>query len=60
MVTSDVKSFVGAPNDAGQLSAGVKDVVVSQPATPAPYFERRIPDADLPTEYVEGVLDIAN
>lgn len=24
------------------------------------HFERRIPDADLPTEYVEGVLDIAH
>ncbi len=27
---------------------------------PAKTFERRIPDADLPTEYVEGVLDIAH
>jgi len=60
MATSDVKSFVGAPDTAGQLSTGVKEVVVSRPQVPAPAFERQIPDANLPTEYVEGVLDIAN
>lgn len=58
MVNSDVQSFVGAPDDAGELTAGEKTVVVSTPQMPT--FERAIPDAGLPTEYVEGVLDIAN
>jgi transcription termination factor Rho len=40
---------IGSPQDAGELSA-----------PPPSRFERLIPDAGLPTEYVEGVLDIAN
>jgi transcription termination factor Rho len=31
-----------------------------QPDEPVKTYDRRIPDADLPTEYVEGVLDIAH
>mgnify|MGYP001559556413 CR=1 FL=1 len=59
--TSDVQDLIGSPVDAGELSSGAKDVVVSVPQMPVPnYFERNIPDANLPTEYVEGVLDIAN
>lgn len=64
--TEEVKNLIGSPNDAGELSAGAKEMTVSQPQPPAvtpqqsPYFERLIPDAGLPTEYVEGVLDIAN
>jgi transcription termination factor Rho len=59
--TSDVQDLIGSPVDAGELTSGAKDVVVSTPQVPVPnYFERNIPDANLPTEYVEGVLDIAN
>lgn len=58
MVTSDVQSLIGSPDTVGELTTGAKDVVVSEPKVPV--FERQIPDANLPTEYVEGVLDIAN
>lgn len=46
--TSDVQDLIGSPVDAGELSGGTR------------YFERQIPDANLPTETVSGVLDIAN
>ncbi len=55
--SSDVKGLIGfpvnigSPQDAGELSGGAKDVV---------RFERSIPDANLPTETISGVLDIAN
>ncbi len=49
--TSDVQDLIGSPVDAGELSSGAKEIK---------YYERNIPDANLPTEYVEGVLDIAN
>ena len=57
-----IKDLIGAPEDAGELSSGAKDVVVSAPPVPSVsnYFERNIPDANLPTEFVEGILDIAN
>lgn len=60
--SSDVKDLIGSPQDAGELLSGAKDVVAARPQYPtAPRrFERDIPDANLPTEYVEGVLDIAN
>lgn len=58
------------PTSPGELVVddSVKDLVgePSEPSTPSispkPYGfeERAIPDASLPTEYVEGVLDIAN
>lgn len=63
---SDVKDLIGfpvnigSPQDAGELSGGAKDVVVSAPQYPVNRFERNIPDANLPTETVLGVLDIAN
>jgi len=62
---SDVKDLIGSPRDAGELSGGAKDVVVATKPdlvtlSQTPVFERTIPDAGLPTEYVEGVLDIAN
>jgi len=46
--TSGVQDLIGSPVDAGELSGGAR------------YFERQIPDANLPTETVTGVLDIAN
>jgi len=60
--TSDVQDLIGSPVDAGELSGGAKDVIVAptQYPTAPSRFERDIPDANLPTEYVEGVLDIAN
>ena len=58
--TSDVQDLIGSPVDAGELSGGAKEVVVSTPQYPVNRFERNIPDANLPTETVSGVLDIAN
>ena len=59
--TSDVQDLIGSPVTGGELSSGAKDVVVSAPQVPVSnYFERNIPDANLPTETVSGVLDIAN
>jgi transcription termination factor Rho len=56
VTTSDL---IGAPEDAGQLSPAP---VAMEPVVPNPLVvdDRMIPDAGLPTEYVEGVLDIAN
>ncbi len=66
--SSEVKDLVGKPQDAGEISAVAESVsdagsgVAMQPSTPNPLVvdDRMIPDAGLPTEYVEGVLDIAN
>jgi len=58
--SSDVKDLIGSPQDAGELSGGAKEVAVSVPQYPVNRFERNIPDANLPTETVTGVLDIAN
>lgn len=57
--TSDVKNLVGAPVDAGELPPAPVALEKEEPA-PLVVDERVIPDAGLPTEYVEGVLDIAN
>lgn len=56
---SDVQSLVGAPEVAGNLPEAP---VAIQEVVPAPLVvdERMIPDAGLPTDFVEGVLDIAN
>jgi transcription termination factor Rho len=62
----EVKSLIGEPPEAGELPMGAKDLTPPTAAVPAvvqppsPHFERFIPDANLPTEFVEGVLDIAN
>ncbi len=57
----DVKNLIGSPVTTGELSDGAKDMTLSQPQPPTPYYsERMIPDANLPTETVSGVLDIAN
>ncbi len=45
---SDVADLIGAPQTGGEL-----------PPAPLTVDERMIPDAGLPTDYVEGVLDIA-
>jgi transcription termination factor Rho len=54
--TSDL---IGAPEDAGMLPAAP---VAMEPVQSNPLVvdDRMIPDAGLPTEFVEGVLDIAN
>lgn len=51
---SNVSDFVGAPQNptTDTQSTGVNGYNST--------LDRRIPDADLPTEYVEGVLDIAH
>ena len=56
----NIKDLIGAPEDAGELSSGAKDVVVSAPQYPVNRFERNIPDANLPTDTVSGILDIAD
>lgn len=60
MVSKKVSTgdLIGAPKDAGSLPPAP---VAVEPKEPAPLVvdERMIPDAGLPTEYVEGVLDIA-
>jgi len=51
--------LIGAPEDAGALPEAP---VAIEPvaANPLVVDDRMIPDAGLPTDYVEGVLDIAN
>ena len=64
---SDVQSLVGTPNEP-EISAVAESVadagsgVAMTPVTEKPLVvdDRLIPDAGLPTETVEGVLDIAN
>lgn len=55
---ASVTELVGAPESAGELPQAP---VAIEEKTVAPLVvdERVIPDAGLPTEYVEGVLDIA-
>jgi transcription termination factor Rho len=55
----DVASLIGAPVDAGMLPPAPV-AIEERPASPLVVDERMIPDAGLPTEFVEGVLDIAN
>ena len=55
---SPVADLVGAPEPAGELSPA-PSAVVERTSAPLVIDERVIPDAGLPTEYVEGVLDIA-
>jgi transcription termination factor Rho len=59
VTTDDVSNLIGAPDDAGALPAAP---VAMEPVQPNPLVvdDRMIPDAGLPTEFVEGVLDIAN
>jgi transcription termination factor Rho len=56
---SDVQSLVGAPIDAGSLPPAPV-AIEERPTNTLVVDERVIPDAGLPTEFVEGVLDIAN
>jgi transcription termination factor Rho len=55
----EVQSLIGAPSDAGQLPAAPVAIEETQP-NPLVVDDRMIPDAGLPTDFVEGVLDIAN
>lgn len=55
----NITNLIGASQDAGELTAGAKDIIPTEPLYPS-RFERTIPDANLPTDWVEGVLDIAN
>jgi len=55
----DVQSLVGAPVDAGALPEPPQ-ALEERPVAPLVVDERMIPDAGLPTDFVEGVLDIAN
>ncbi|MGB9637410.1 MAG: transcription termination factor Rho [Microgenomates group bacterium] len=63
---SSAKDFIGEPNlpqpeSAGELTRGQVDIQVQDNAKRVlTVDERVIPDANLPTEYVEGVLDIAH
>ena len=56
VTTSDL---IGAPDDAGALEAAPVAMEPVQ-ANPLVVDDRMIPDAGLPTDFVEGVLDIAN
>ncbi len=56
---SDVSTLIGVPDKAGELSSAPSAITESTP-NPLVVDERMIPDAGLPTEFVEGVLDIAN
>ncbi len=64
----DIKNLVGKPDDTGEIPAVAASTseassgVAMTPSMPNPLVvdDRMIPDAGLPTEYVEGVLDIAN
>ncbi|KKU10764.1 MAG: Transcription termination factor Rho [Candidatus Woesebacteria bacterium GW2011_GWB1_45_5] len=55
---SDVADLIGAPVDAGSLPLAPSSMV-EKTSSPLTVDERMIPDAGLPTDYVEGVLDIA-
>ena len=57
--SADVQSLVGAPVDAGMLPPAPV-AIEERPINTLVVDERVIPDAGLPTDYVEGVLDIAN
>jgi transcription termination factor Rho len=65
---ADVEALVGAPQDEGEISAVAQSssqassgVAITEPlGNPLVVDDRMIPDASLPTEYVSGVLDIAN
>ena len=51
--------LIGAPVDAGELSPA-PSAITEPVAKTLTVDSRMIPDAGLPTEFVEGVLDIAN
>ena len=59
MNSSTVNDFIEAPKDAGNLPAPESALSEVKPS-PLVVDERMIPDAGLPTDFVEGALDIAN
>jgi transcription termination factor Rho len=56
--TDEVQGLVGAPKDAGSLPAAPV-ALEEKPNSSLVVDDRLIPDAGLPTDFVEGVLDIA-
>jgi transcription termination factor Rho len=59
--TDFVMADLPAPETKGDLSRGEVSIKPVEPDRRVmPMDDRMIPDANLPTEYVEGVLDIAN
>jgi len=58
-IVADVASLIGEPKNEGALPAAPAAIEEIKP-NPLVVDERMIPDAGLPTDYVEGVLDIAN
>lgn len=58
-MSDDAQSLIGAPVTSGDLPQA--DVsLMEKPVNPLVVDDRMIPDAGLPTEFVMGVLDIAN
>lgn len=57
--SSVVADLIGAPEPAGELSPAPAAIEPAQ-TNPLVVDDRMIPDAGLPTDFVEGVLDIAN
>src|SRR3989344_2325497 len=53
-----IKGLVGKPEEKGELPTPPVAITTPSYSQMAPR-ERMIPDANLPTEYVEGILDIA-
>ncbi len=57
--SADLTSLIGAPEVKEELAAPESSIETAK-ANPLVVDDRMIPDAGLPTDYVEGVLDIAN
>lgn len=58
-MSDDTQSLIGSPVSAGDLPQA-DNSIVEKPVNPLVVDDRMIPDAGLPTEFVMGVLDIAN
>lgn len=58
-MSDDTQSLIGSPVLSGNLPPA-DSVIVEKPVNPLVVDDRMIPDAGLPTEFVMGVLDIAN
>src|SRR3989338_8490104 len=60
VTTTDTSDLIGSPQNDGVLEAPASDIVPAGSGSSLVVDDRMIPDAGLPTEFVEGVLDIAN